>query len=421
MSERMRICIVGLKCFDHIARNPIPRYLGGIETQLAVLARALVTDECAVSIITYDHGQDEETWFDGVRVLKSFAPDAGLPFLRSIHPRTTQLWRAMRRADAQIYLQMGAGLETAQVAWGSRWRCTPSRRFVFCLASDANCDEHLKAGFGACERMAYRQSLHRADRIVAQTDAQRIALRKNTGLDSCIVPMAVECPRKEARATSSGKDGGILWVGRITPGKRLEWLVELAERCSDLTFDVVGSPNRNSCYATRLLRRAAELPNLRLHGRISQGALVEKYQSARLLCCTSMIEGFPTTFLEAWSYGLPILTTFDPDRIVRQNNLGIVADNQEQLILGLRRLLNDASLYISMSQDAQRYYARNHAPSNVAVRFRMVFSDLLTLDSRLASFDVHVGHKRGRDPSNALFSAPSSIPSYSARSGRRSS
>lgn len=37
----LKVCIIGLKCYDHIAEKPVPKYLGGVETQLAVLARGL--------------------------------------------------------------------------------------------------------------------------------------------------------------------------------------------------------------------------------------------------------------------------------------------------------------------------------------------------------------------------------------------
>ena len=34
-----------------------------------------------------------------------------------------------------------------------------------------------------------------------------------------------------------------------------------------------------------------------------------------MLLSTSDFEGFPNTFLEAWSVGLPIVSTFDPDTV----------------------------------------------------------------------------------------------------------
>lgn len=62
-----------------------------------------------------------------------------------------------------------------------------------------------------------------------------------------------------------------------------------------------------------MLARARSLSNVRLHGRIAErAALAELYRGAALLCCTSSLEGFPNTFLEAWSHGLPVVTTSTP-------------------------------------------------------------------------------------------------------------
>ena len=80
------------------------------ETQMAVLARGLRNEGCEVSLITFDHGQADEEIFHGVKALKSYSPAGGTRGLRGF-TRAKLLWRAMRRADADIYLQMGAGSE----------------------------------------------------------------------------------------------------------------------------------------------------------------------------------------------------------------------------------------------------------------------------------------------------------------------
>ena len=178
----LRVCIIGLKCYDHIAAKPVPRYLGGIETQLTVLARGLAGEGCRVSLITYNHGQADGELFDSVHVVKSYQPERGVRIVRSIYPRLTALWSAMRRANADIYLQMGAGDETGRVALACR-TMIPRRRFVFCLASDANYKEHLNGGLKGWEGKAYKFGLRYADLIVAQTDRQRDRAPSNCGIE----------------------------------------------------------------------------------------------------------------------------------------------------------------------------------------------------------------------------------------------
>jgi glycosyltransferase involved in cell wall biosynthesis len=378
MMSPLKVCIVGLKCHDHIRGSKVPRYLGGIETQLAVLAKGLVAQGCDVSLITYDHGQADDETLDGVRVLKAYRPQGGIRFLRTIHPQSTRLWKAMRKADADVYLQMGAGLETWMVAQGCRIVPGKPKAFVFCLASDANFGAHLHAGVLGWEGKAYRSGLRRADRIIAQTRRQQDGLMQATGHSCEILPMAVIPPFDRRMKRPPGKPSRVLWIGRITPGKRLEWLLEAARELPDVRFDVVGSPNRVSEYAVAVAADADRLPNVSNHGRASAEQLAMLYQEAAVVCCTSELEGFPTTFLEAWACGIPVVTTFDPDSVVAQHELGLVATSRDTLVRELASILRNTELYGRLSNSAIRYYEENHSVTNVSRRYKEMLEDAAT-------------------------------------------
>ncbi|MGI8960904.1 MAG: glycosyltransferase family 4 protein [Bryobacteraceae bacterium] len=370
----LKVCIIGLKCFDHIAQNPLPRYVGGIETQLVVLARGLVQQGCEVSLVTYDHGQADEMHVDGVRVIKSYKPETGFPVLRNFHPRSTGVWRGMRRADADVYLQMGAGLETGQVGLGCSLVGGRRRQFIFCLASDSD------VGFeeSGWEGKAYQRGVLRADRIVAQTKAQRAGIQRALGLEAEVVPMAVFPPAASEGRRMSTRDSSavhILWIGRIIPGKRFEWLLETARRCPEFHFDIAGAPNRDSSYASALLEDASRIANVTVHGRVSGEELSTLYKKGRLLCCTSELEGFPTTFLEAWSCGMPVVTTFDPDHVVAQHEIGRVAANLDGIISHLRDLIADPPGYDQISRAATDYFEQNHTVESVSRRFRLLLEE----------------------------------------------
>lgn len=348
----------------------MPRYLGGIETQLVALAKGLAREDCDVSLITYDHGQPDGERFEGVTAYNSHPPDLGVPVVRSFHPRSTRLWKAMRRANADVYLQMGAGIETGQVAFGCRLLANVRRKFVFCMASDANFGRHLKAGI---EGRLYRYGLRRADHIVAQTVHQKEGLRQATGLTSEVIPMAAAPPFTPGPSLMTTTSGRVLWVGRITPEKRLDWLLDAARASPGLTFDVVGTPNKASDYASNTLNEAASLPNVRVHGRASMDELGALYRNCAVVCCTSTMEGFPTTFLEAWSCGIPVVTTFDPDGVVARYGLGQVASDRESLIAHLTGIMGNPARYAALSESARRYYLQHHTLETVCRRFRRMF------------------------------------------------
>lgn len=372
-----KVCIVGLKCYDLLVGAKVPRFIGGIETQLVLLAKGLAEEGCDVSFITYDHGQTDDQIIEGIRVLKAYRPDGGIRGLRWLS-RARQLWRAMESANADIYVQMGAGVETGMVAFGCGRKKIPHSKFVFCLASDLDLGPSLRSGTFGWEGQIYRRGLRQASLIVSQTERQQKRLQEAVSLDARVIPMAAASPLR-AKSENPFLNGvcRVAWVGRTSREKRLEWLVEVARRCPDIEFQIVGTANGRSTYATEVLKDLKGLTNVMLTGRLAAPEMHNVYQHAHILCNTSVFEGFPTTFLEAWSYGLPVVTTFDPDNIVRRQELGRVAETVDGLVTALRELRSDQVSYARISQSAKRYYEENRSVGVVSRRFRLAFEELL--------------------------------------------
>ena len=158
--------------------------------------------------------------------------------------------------------------------------------------------------------------------------------------------------------------------------KRLEVLLDLAEALPDVRFDVAGIPAVVDAYARGLESRATTLPNVVLHGRVGRKQMPAFYESLSCLCCTSLHEGFPNTFLEAWSHGLPIVSTFDPDDLIADRRLGVVARDVAGLIAGIRALLGSPQRWREASENARRHYLENHTVDKVMPRFERVFLDV---------------------------------------------
>lgn len=374
------VCVVGLKCYDLLARAEVPRFMGGAERQQVLIARGLAESGFDVSFVTFDQGQPDGIVHDGITILRAHSPDEGLPVLRFLHPRWTKLVSALKRADADIYHQMAAGTETGQVAHACRSIGGRKRGFVYSIASDSDCDVRLPLLGPWRERAFYRYGLRHADSVISQTQRQWQMLREAFEVDSTVIPMPCVGPSEdEYVAPTSPTDGSshVLWVGRIDQAKRLEWLFDVAEQCPGTQFDVVGAANEESAYATDLLRRAEGIDNVAMHGRVPEPEMPLLYQRAACLCCTSVFEGFPNTFLEAWSNGLPIVSTFDPDDIIAREKLGFVAGSVEELVGHIERMTTSPDVWRQASTTARRYYLANHTIQSIVPRFERVFQDVL--------------------------------------------
>jgi len=374
-NRKPRICFVAHLAYGAMSGGD-SGHIGGVEKQTSLMARWFAERGYQVSMLTCDEGQEDSIEIGGVRVFKMCRKEAGIKGLRFFWPKWTSLIAAMNRADADVYYQNCGEYVTGQVAL---WCRRHGRKFVYSVASNPDCDSRLPEMHKRRERVLYRYGLRHADRVIVQTRKQREMLRVHFGRESILIQMPCPGPSEDDYVSCEQVRNGsrrILWIGRICEVKRPDRLLDLAEACPDLNFDLVG-PAGDSEYARGICRRAESIANVTLHGPATRQSVPNFYRKARILCCTSDFEGFPNTFLEAWSYGLPIVSTFDPDNLIVENELGIVARGVNGLASGIRTLLGDSKLWRQASEAVRRYYLENHTIDSVMPRFENVFKDIM--------------------------------------------
>ncbi len=360
-SATASICIVSHNGYGAISGRGAG-FVGGVESQTSRLAVWLADRGHRVSFLTWHEGGPDEEWIGRVRVIKICRPRAGLPGLRFFHPKWTSLHAALGRADADVCYHNCGECVTGQIAL---WCRTHGRRFVFALASNADCDPRLPEMRAFHEKRLYALGLESADRVIAQTEWQRQRLAGHWRVRSSVVPMPCSSPGVPRRRDTVPPR--VLWVGRICPVKRLEFLLDVAAMEPGWHFDLVG-PLDESAYSARVAARAADLANVTLHGRVPKDQVGEFYHKCGVLCCTSAYEGFPNTFLEAWSRGVPVVSTFDPDGVIARAGLGLVAQDRPGVRDGIRRLLTDGDFHAKCSGQAHRYVSSHHDPEIVMPR-----------------------------------------------------
>jgi glycosyltransferase involved in cell wall biosynthesis len=352
-------------------------HVGGVEWQTSQLAKWLAQKGHQVSLLTWDEGQAQNSFVEGVRLIKLCRQDAGVPGIRFFHPRWTSLIRALLKADAELYYQNCAEYVTGQVAL---WCCLLGRKFVYSVASDPDCKPDLPELKSRRERILYRFGLKFADRIIVQTQKQKDMLLRGFGRSSTVLPMPCFGPsidNYEPPQPFIGKFLRVVWVGRVAEVKRLEFLLAVAAQVPEIEFEVAGEFKTTSAYECALRKRAGRLSNVTLLGRVRRNDLPKLYQNAFALCCTSTHEGFPNTFLEAWSYGVPVISTVDPDNLIDTLDLGMVATNPNTMVLEMKKLAADSSRWYTLSKNARCYYMENHFLDNAMSRFEALFASVL--------------------------------------------
>jgi len=366
----VKICLVGLQNLSVLAPEYQDRTVGGEPVQQTLLARALARRGDDVSMIVADLGQADGMRYEGIRTFKAYRPDAGVPVLRFIHPRSTGLWRALRRADADLYYTSCAGMEVGLLALFCRHF---GKRFVFRSASDSDCDRSRLLVRYARDRWLYAYGLRRADAILVQSDSQARSLSRSYGLAGRVAGMLVEPP-----LTAPTHDLDVLWVGNIRRVKRPDRVLWLAARLPHVAFHMVGGalPGEEALHA-HVRNAAAACGNVTFHGRLSYADAGNLYGRARLLLNTSDVEGFPNSYLQAWVRGVPVVTLIDPDGVIGREGLGIAAQGPDRFAGAIASLLGSHGAWQAASDRCRRFMAREFGEDSVMPTYLQTFEQVM--------------------------------------------
>ena len=100
-----KICFVGLDNYPILNSKYANQRFGGESVQQVLIAKAFADLGYEVSSIVLDYGQKNGTLIGKIKVWKSYNLYKGIPIFRFIHPRITSLWKALKKANDDVYYQ----------------------------------------------------------------------------------------------------------------------------------------------------------------------------------------------------------------------------------------------------------------------------------------------------------------------------
>ncbi|MFZ7126473.1 MAG: glycosyltransferase family 4 protein [Desulfobacterales bacterium] len=343
-------------------------YIGGESVQQSLIARAFAARGWEVTMIVKDHGQPDGEVIDGVRILKAYRPDAGMPVLRFIHPKVTSINRCLVRANADIYYHSCAGFITGLATNHCRRH---GKRLVFRIAHDSDCIPGKQIIPTFRDRKIFEYGLRRADMIYAQSSTQMKLLRENYRLRSVFMPMAVELPET---AESDTKDIDVLWVNNIRRFKRPELFIELSKQLPSHRFVMIGGPIWGmETYYAKIENEANRIDNLEFKGFVPYASVNRYFARSKIFVNTSDSEGFPNSYLQAWIRGVPVISFFDPDRLITTQGLGAATRDLHEMRVMVEHLLNSVEARSKLSERVRKYALTNHIPGSVAKKYEESF------------------------------------------------
>lgn len=349
---------------------------GGAERQQHLLATRLRDEGHSVSFVSFETGDDTYERIDGFDLWRTLPP--------THHPvrvleAFVKLLRTVRRVDADVFYVRG----NPPLCILSSYCCSLLRRpLVYAVANDSNVElANLPSHHGLFRytpfKLTYLDAIRRSDGVVSQTGYQRDLLRDVFGIESTVIPNGYTVPPEDEIVPPSERTD-VLWVGSLDPEqKRPERFLRLAEHLPDVSFRMIGWTNDEE-YREGIVRRADALPNLTYEGSVPPDRIDRYYRRAVALVNTSEHEGFPNTFLEAWRFGVPVVSLHHTlDGVLVDHDVGYHAGTMDELSRIVAELWDDRNGAAETGRRGRRYLEDNYALDVVYEVYTRVFGDAM--------------------------------------------
>jgi glycosyltransferase involved in cell wall biosynthesis len=345
--------------------------VGGAERQQWLLARALaktgwtVTVGISDGIETGGHDFREEVEFIGIGRGRGHILSAWFQFL-------------MKEQPAWWYWRCSSHLLGPAVAMAK----TLAIRTIFSAALDPDVKPRLALFHHPHLWRLYAWGLCWVDKIFVQHRGQYTGLASKLQAKAFIIPSIAGANTVEAKFHSA-RENYVAWVGQFKQPKRPDLLLQIARRLPEVRFVVCGGPSQFRSprgYSEQLIDEMRGQVNIELLGQVPPSRALRVIADAALLMSTSDTEGFPNTFLEAWSSGTPVVSLkIDPDSAICRFGLGVLTGNADRAVDEIRRLIAAPERRDEIALNARRYIAEMHSEGAVTTMFNHAVQDQAVL------------------------------------------
>lgn len=360
---KRKICFVSLGSLPLLTSDQNLQYAGGAELKQIQLARELVKQRYPVSVIVHDEKNMQKTKeFEDIVLIKSFPSSQDIGFLRKIRV----LWRSLKQADADIYVQ--ATYPPGIVALFCRLH---RKKYIKWLSSDKSVLlQDVTQRTTLLTKLSLYFDIKLAHVIIGQNEYQKEIIERRFRKKCVVIKNPVTLSDDPPGCTPK-KEQSVLWVGTIRSLKKPELFLEIAKQLPHVKCIMIGGmTNSEAGLYSSIERKSKSLPNLSFLGFVPYSKMQEYYVQSSVFVNTSVVEGFPNTFLEAWTHCVPVVSlTVDPDEIICKNKLGFHSKILNQMIADIECLLQNDSLRDEMALNGRKYIREHHDVKKITNQF----------------------------------------------------
>jgi glycosyltransferase involved in cell wall biosynthesis len=269
----------------------------------------------------------------------------------------------MLQANADVYYQRTAGKLTGVVATFARLK---QKKSIFAVAGEPMIRFRR-------DLWMYEYGIRNVDRVIVQSEAQMQYVKETFGRDAILIPNCYE----DSLNNKSVRAGTVLWAAMIRKVKRPDLFLDIVAAIPEVHFTMVGgaSNEERDLYA-RVKSRADGLRNLDFVGYVHPGLVHEYFDKAALFVNTSVREGFPNTFLQSWSRGVPTISFVDCGARRGGQPIGEIVTSPEEMKRSIKHLMKNNELRIRIGSECERYAREKHSMETVLSMYEELIDSL---------------------------------------------
>ena len=350
----MRIAMIGTK--------GVPAKWGGIEKYIEEVGQRLVARGHEVTVFGSNwflRGYRENT-YKGMKIRR----------VPTIHLQATD---AVTNAFFSVLPMLSSDYEIVHFhGFGSYFLIPLVKKLgkatvVTVHAMESNWSNSKYSSFGQnVLKRAFRIGVNHADRVTAVAEHLRTNILTNYGRESIVLPSGLDTVTSRPPSlirSKYGLQGGdyLLFLGRIDPIKRVDWLVDLATVLEDDCRVVIAGGAQDSptqTYLRSLRQKADKNSRVIFTGPVFGVEKSELLSNCLLFLAPSENEGLPITVLEAMAFGRCCVASDLPahNAVIEDDVTGFLfsRDEKTHFIDSIRRLLGHRKKLMTIGEAARR-------------------------------------------------------------------
>ena len=220
-----------------------------------------------------------------------------------------------------------------------------------------------------------------ADELIVLNRYVQSYFKEKYGRETVLLPNGIDKPEIKpacdiAQTFSLEADSYILYLGRIVPGKGLEYLINAFKNCqTEKKLVIAGGSSDTNEYMQEIIRMAE--PDLRIifTDFVEGRRLEELYSNAYLFVLPSDSEGMPMSLLEAMSYGNCCLTSdiAGCTEVLGNHGFTFLRGNKEDLSAKLQYLCDKPDLVDEYRSKSAKYICERFSWDDVVLHTMEIY------------------------------------------------